>query len=896
MAARWLQLVRMRMRSLFRGHDLDRDLDEELQDHLARQTAAHVARGIAPNEARRLALAALGGLQRQRERCRDARGWRSVADLAQDLRYAWRGYRKSPVFTVAAFLTLGLAIGSSTAIFSLANALLFRALPVRDPGTLVRIATVAQGSENENVSFPLFRELARDPGPFSTIVGWRDVSVEAVTVGNQTAWPGVAAATGNLYDMLGVRPAAGRLLSSSDMGIDPPRAERVAVLGYSFWQRLFHGDPAAIGQTIRIQTVPFAIVGVAPPRFTGLALVVEPDIVVPITALPLLDGRSVESLPAHTSRWITAVGRLRPGVSLAQARAQLAVRWPRLRDAAVPASATAQDRADVRLLALSLSSAARGVEPHVRDLYAKPLLAVLGVALLIVLIGCLNVAALMLSRAEARKQELGVRLALGAGRGRLVRQLLTEALLLTGASAAAGLLLARIVAARMASSILSDVIVTVGFDASPDTRVFVFAAALAIASALAIAIVPAWRVGRRGNAEWLRHDSRTSTRGRRTGKVLTVVQIAATLVLLMNAGLLVRTLEQLRSLDLGWDGENVTIAYPTPVPDGYRGIDNDVYLPRLAERVRRLPGVDAVSFTLFKPAVREGWQDAVSTAAATVDAETIPVSPDFFRSVGISVLQGRDFSWSDDSTSRRVAVVSRSLATRLFGTAAAIGRSLRLGRRPPEQIAEIVGVVSDSRLYSLMGGNVLTVYTAVLQQGSEADYKAMLIKGRAPSHGELQAAVTALGRDEILEDVTPLTHLLDQTLLPERLAAAAAGFFGVLALLVAAIGLYGTMSYGVAQRTREIGIRMALGADDRRVLRSVLAEGLALAGAGLAIGFAAGLAVVGSLRALLFGIGPYDPLTLGAAVVVLVAVAAAACLRPGLRAARVDPLVALRSE
>jgi putative ABC transport system permease protein len=459
-------------------------------------------------------------------------------------------------------------------------------------------------------------------------------------------------------------------------------------------------------------------------------------------------------------------------------------------------------------------------------------------------------------------------------------------------------LFARLTSAAAVSVILRDVVVPVGFNAAPDWRVLVFAAVLAILTAIAISLVPAWRVARNGSAAWLRSDGRTSTAGRRTWKMLTIAQVAATLVLLMNAGLLVRTLHEVRSLDLGWTERDVTIAYPEGLPDGYRDVDNDVYLPRLAAQLRRLPGVEAVSFTLFKPAVRNSFEDTVSLpspeAAARVDALAIPVSPDFFRSVGMSILRGRDFTWSDNSGSRRVAIVSRSLAERFFGGQPEIGSGLRIGHAPPYQTVEIVGIVSDSRLFSVMNGNPLAVYTAALQQGTEANGKAILVKGR-PSRADVRSAVRSLGREDVME-MTPLAQTLDDEILPERLTAMLAGFFGVLALLVASIGIYGVMSYHIARRTREIGVRLALGADARRVLASVLAEGLGVTCAGLALGFGTGLWTVRYVRSLLFGIGPYDPLTLGASVAALLLVAAVACARPGIKAAHVDPLVALRSE
>ena len=896
---RWVRIVYARLQSLFQRRHLDQDLDDELHDHLTRQTEANVAAGMTADEARRAARVALGGLQQQKELCREARGLRWLQEFAQDARYAWRTYRKAPGFTATALLTLGLAIGSTTAVFSLLNALVFRELPVRNPDALVRIQTVNPDGTAHELSYDAFRLLSGRVPALAALVGWWGPTVESIQVDQRVDRAGIFAATGNMYDTLGVRPVAGRLLTPADMALDPPRAEHVAVLGYECWQRLFGGSAAAIGQTVRIQTVPFTVIGVTPPGFTGFGVVVEPEITIPLTAVPLIDGRPVESLPGRSSRWITTIGRLRPSERLVQAQAELAAVWPHVRAATAAALTTPADRDQAQALGIDVSSAATGIEPNLRARYRQPLLIVLIVALLIMMIASLNFAGLVLARTASRQREIGVRLALGAGAARIARQLLTEASLLAFAGMLGGLLFANVAANAIAAALLRGVLVPVGFDPSPDRHVFAFAAILAMATAVIVSLAPAWRLVRLNTALSLRSDTRTASVRRARGTALMLAQIAATVVLLMTAGLLARTLQKLRSVDPGKRVEDVTIVYPDPVPGGYAHIDNDTYLPSLVDRIARIPGVADVCVSLFKPGGREGPEDIVSAPAASgvteVSAFFTPVSPGFFRTLGIRLVQGRDFAWTDNSRSREVGIISRSLERALFGAGRGLGAHVRVGRRPPYKYIAIIGVVADARIYDIRSANLRGLYTAALQQGDQANYKALLVRAARLPMRDVRAAVASLGHDDVLSTES-MAFVQAQAILPERLTAMLAGFFGLLGLSVAAVGLYGRMSYDVTQRAREIGIRMALGAKWGQVMGKVLRDGLVIAGGGAAIGFVAGLGAVRVVRSLLFGIGPYDPLTLAAAVGVLLLMTAAACLRPAFRAARLDPLEVLRQE
>ncbi|MGH9158937.1 MAG: FtsX-like permease family protein, partial [Vicinamibacteraceae bacterium] len=536
-----------------------------------------------------------------------------------------------------------------------------------------------------------------------------------------------------------------------------------------------------------------------------------------------------------------------------------------------------------------------------RTQYVQPLIILFGIASLVLLIACTNVASLLLSRGSVRRHEIGVRLALGAGRWRVARQLVAEGVLLSLVGAVCGVLLSFWACAEITHIVFEELLVPVVFDGRPDMTVIALTTVVAVAAGILCSALPAWRSTRGTATAALQTEGRTFSVSGRTGRVLVATQLAFSLALLTMAGVLVRSLSELRALNTGIErSDDVFVAYPEPAhPGAYDDIDNDTYYPQVLQRIEALPGVRRASASLGKPGTGGGIPEAVvrfgeTQEAAGVQVTRSPVAPGFFAAVGIPVVKGRDFDWRDHSRARRVTILSQSLARRLFGNTDPLGQRVRVGLDPSRDSVEVIGVVGDARLYDLKSPDVFATYTPALQD-EEASYKCLVIRGDNLSVAALKDAVESLGRERI-GDVVTLQYITDRSLLRERLTALMASFFGSLVLLLAGVGLFGLMSYAVAQRRREIGIRMALGADRRRVVRDVVREGLTVTLIGLAVGVVAALATVRVVKSLLFGVTPQDPLTLAAAGASLIAVAILACTVPASRAARVDPMITFRGE
>ncbi len=896
-----LRALLARLLSAFRGRQLDDRVAEEIETHLALAIDDGVARGHDAGEARSAALRAFGGVAQTREAHRDARRLPIVETVWQDVRYAIRGFRRTPGFTVVALVTLTLAIGVNTAIFSLLNGLLLRDAAVRDPQTLVQIVTMAPDTSYEiGLTFAMFRDLAQRQSLFSSVLGW-SWTVSNITSNNGATTGVVSVVSGNYYSELSAPPFAGRLLTPDDVNESALQPNRVAVLSYAFWLRHFGGDLGAIGREIAVEGTPFTIVGIAPASFTGLLLTMEPDVILPLTAYPLLSGSAPDTLARpRGSFWVRTTGRLRPGVSLTQARAALETMWPELKASNVPPDFGAAQRQRFLATRLSVQSAAKGIEPGLRHKFTQPLMIVFGIALLIVTLACVNLASLMLARTAARSHEMGVRLALGAGTWRLAQQILTEGVLMASLGAMCGALFASWSSRLIVRTIFEDYTVRASLNITPDGRVIAFVSALTLIVGVVFSLAPAWQVAHGRASEALQQNGRAFTSTGRIGRLLVGVQVALSLILVMTGGLLVRSLQQVRAVPSGMRADDVTVAYSYPPVGGYKGVDNDTYYPDVVARLKGIAGVRSVAVSLFKPAgggVGGGERVARAAVPAAID-EGIQsvggaVSPGFFETLGMPLRRGRDFQWSDHSRAPGVAILSETLARRLFPAGDALGQHVRIGVMPHRLSLEVVGIVADARMYDLKDGNLSAAYVAALQQ-PDPNGKCFVVRGGV-SLDRLNAALETFGYEHVTK-IETLSYIVDRVLLQERLTATLAAFFGALGLLLAAIGLYGLMSYAVAQRSREIGIRLALGAAPARVTSEIMQDGLRIALAGIGVGFAAALAAVQLVKSLLFGITPYDPLTSLIAPLSLVIVAAIACLFPALRASRVDPMVALRAD
>jgi predicted permease len=828
----------------------------------------------------------------------------SMGTLIQDLRYGLRMLRKSPGFAVVAILTLTLGIGANTAIFSLLDGLVLRDLSVPHPEQLVRFGVHEPGDPDTGLSLPMLREFSRDQQVFSGTFAWWGDAVFNVETNSEISRGDIWAVTGDFYSELGATPEIGRLIEPSDVNLDAAAAAQVAVLGYHFWQRRYGGARNVIGKIIKIENLPFTIIGVSRDGFDGMSAATEPYVIVPLTAEPLINGDS--DIQKHLQRpdalWLEGAGRLKPGVTLGQAQAQLDSLWPAIRNSLMPTQQTPTQRAYFQALQMKVESGAAG-SSFVRGQFRSPVYILLAISGMVLLIACVNLASLMLSRAAARKHEFAVRLALGASRSRLTRQMLVESLMLPVAGTGAGFLLAIWGSRALAAFILGQTyIIPAQLNLSPDWRVLGFTGVVAILTGILFGLAPAWRASREDPNAALQQSSRTIGRGTaRLGKALVVSQVALSLVLLASAGLFIRTLEKLHSVQPGFRTSGIFAAGLNPKPGGYKNLDWASYYHRVSDRVSNLPGV--ISAALTHSGLGEGgpWTEQIqiqSANAAGARVEIAMVMPGFFRTVGIDLLRGRTFTWQDNDRSPHVAAVSESFADKFFPTGNVIGQRINITTHPKWQTLQIVGIVSDATIYDIREHRPPTIYLPTTQYGDWMSYSELLVRtnlGPAALATEIRQAVEPLGHEYVTSVKTVAEHI-DRALLQERVTAMLSAFFGALALLIAGIGLFGLMAYSVTQRTRELGIRVALGAQRGAVLRMILRETLVLALVGVSVGLPCALVATRFIAHMLFGVTPYDPVTLAVVAVALLAVGALAGCIPAHRAMRVDPMVALRYE
>ncbi|HKE84507.1 MAG TPA: ADOP family duplicated permease [Vicinamibacterales bacterium] len=829
----------------------------------------------------------------RREREHDGANWTSRIELlSRDFKYALRGLLKTPTFTIVVVLTLALVIGANAAVFGLLNALMFRKLPVQAPDSLVELSVATRVSPEGPVSYPMIRAFEQDRSTWADVFGWSAPRLSNVEAPRGTFRHAVAvAATGNYHAALGLTPRLGRLLEPADA---VPNGPAVAVLGYELWQQAFGGDPSVIGQLIAIEGVPFTIVGVTPEAFNGLTVTVSADVTVPFSTWPRITNQPPDSYMGD-AMWLNATGRLKDGVSPTQARARLSALWSSIKQQLVPPAVVGTQRDEFLAMRLVVKSAAAGVDPFYgtfRNRYVTALHVVLGVALLMLFIGLLNIASLEVSRSWARRQEFSVKSALGASRPRLVQQVLVEGILLTLTGVTVGVLASLAVSTWIAKTILADYPVPFNFDPTPDRLVLAFVGVLALIVVVVLGISPIWTnryvIAGRDDSQ-----SRTVTRSGRTGRRLVTAQVALSILLTVPAGLLIRSLQQLRAVETGVTTRDAMVAVFMAKPRAYLGINNDVYYPALVERLQGLPGVTRVAVSQFKPFMG-GLTLPISQVGAPdrVPAFYDSISPGLFDALGVKVLAGRDFRWADSSTSPQVAIVSQSLARRLFGGSEAVGRRIQVDPRHTD--VQVVGVVGDGRVVDMRAANASAVYLPSLQVGPAGNNKFVIIRGRTTS-GDVASAVDSLGRERLLTAQT-LPDLVDRVLVQDRIVAILAAFFGGLTLLLSFVGVYGIMSFTVVQRTQEIGLRLALGSSVRDLIRWVVWDGATIAIRGILVGLVAAWATAGVIQSLLFAMQPHDLRTFVVAPLLLLVMALVGSFIPARSAARVDPVLALRAE
>ncbi|MGD0128229.1 MAG: ABC transporter permease [Terriglobia bacterium] len=836
--------------------------------------------------------------------------------LWQDLRYALRRLAKSPGFAAVAILTLALGIGANAAIFQLIDAVRLRTLPVQDPNTLaiVHLNTNHWGSGNftgsySEFTFPLWQQVRKRQEAFSSIAAWGGTQLNLARGGEvdnaQAIW-----ISGQFFQVLGVQPILGRLISPADDPQDEQAGCSGAVdLSYAFWQRRYGGEASVIGKTLTLEGHPFPIVGVTPPSFFGVSVGDRFDLAVPLCAEPQINAQYsfITGPRARETWWLALLGRLKPGWTLVRAGAQLGSIAAAAMQETVPPQYDAEGVKHYLGYKLEVRPAANGFSNMRRDA-SDPLYLLLGLSALVLLIACANLANLLLARASAREREVAVRLAMGASRLRLIRQLLSESALLAVAGAVGGGFLA----AALSQALIAFVSTPdnpVFLDMPTDWRVLGFAAALALLTTLLFGLAPALRAGNVAPGSVLKTGGRGMTAGRerfRLQRILVASQVALSVVLLAGALLFARSLQNLMTRNPGFQQNGMLIANMDTSPLNL-SLEQGPSLERnLLERIRALPGVAAAAIAERSPVSDSSSNDWVLDAKGNhpngASWEDY-ISPGYFETMEIPVIAGRGFTTSDSATSPKVAIVNQTFVQKFLGsTTYPIGVQIRVWAPPgkPARYYQVVGLVKDSVYQDMHAPMVPVMYFARAQSDEPLLFTGphLLVRSRAGFAGLLNSVKDEIGsvNPEINIQFKLLRTQIHDSLLQDEQMATLCGFFGGLALLLAAVGLYGVISYTVAQRTNEIGIRMALGSQRAGVIRLILSEVAILVAIGLAVGV--GLTLAGSKFAssMLFGLKPRDPLTLALTVLILAAIGFAASFLPARRASRLDPMTALRYE
>jgi predicted permease len=884
-------------RNLVHRKAVDADLDDELRAAFELAVDEQVAAGVSRNEARRHATIRFGRISAITTDIVQTRAGAGFEQLRQDVTFGVRLLRRSPVFALTAALSLGAGVGATTTIFTLVNALMLRELPVAQPRQLIEIGRITQRGQGFSFSYPAYERLRDENRVFSGLIALSRETIEGRAGDGQDAAAG-RFVSGNFFETLGIVPMAGRLLSPTDDRLEASGESAVAVVAYRFWQRALGGNPSAIGQTLRIDAVRFTIVGVLPPTFEDVVVGRPADFYVPIASEPLVDRDS--QLREAASSWLGIAGRLRTGLTQQDAHTNLA---PILSAFLADVSATNQDsrmREAIRSQRLFLQSARRGLT-DVWPSLSSPVLLLMGAVCLVLLIACVNVIALLLGRGVARRREISLRLAIGASRTRLIRQLLTESMLLGAAGAAIGLLMA-VFGAPLVVRILSQSELPLTLDVTPDLRVLLFTLLIAVGSATIAGSVPALRTVRRGFTSGVNTDARSTACTResaRAGQALVAAQVALSLLLVVGSGLLLATLRNLHRIDAGFDARNVFLLKLDPARIGFADERLAQYYRDVLAHVRATPGVQHASLSSITPLSGSGTERPFQIEGRPPESG-VPVSAnriteDFFATMRTRVVLGRDFVPKDGANGPGVAIVNDALARRYFNAASPIGQRIVLGDRRPRQI---VGVVANAKYYSLRDGAIPTVYIPVLDGVERRDLTLAVRTLGAPfTFADIvRERVTSIAPAVPVSRGRTLASQLESSMGTERLIAQLLSAFALLSLGLAAVGLYGVLGYSVARRTSEIGVRLALGATPAGVLRAVLRQAAMMVLVGSAIGVPGALLLSRFLTGLLYGVTPADPPVLGFAVSCLFLVAIAAAAVPAWRAARVDPLVALRHE
>ncbi|MHB1938750.1 MAG: ADOP family duplicated permease [Acidobacteriaceae bacterium] len=904
------------IKQIFSRRKMTGDLSEEMQQHLDEKIEAFVVSGMPREEAVHAARRAFGNATLIEQRSREVWMWPLVESIWADIKFALRQLRKSPGFTAVVVLTLALGIGANTAIFSLVNAVLLRSLPVRNPDELVVMQWSAHtwpnltGTSNYgdcasdgnpasyggcSLSYPMFQEIARRRDLFSSAMAFAGpVRMDLNGIGPANIAQGEMV-SGDYFETLGVRAALGRTLQPAD---EKPGAAPVAVLDYGYWQRAFGGATTIVGRTVRLNNVVFTIVGVADRGFTRLTPGKSLDLWVPLQQAKPLRFWAATATSDAGFWWLTVVGRLQPGISRAQAQAAMNV-WfvNQTTHGAKPAWKATDDQ---RLRLLPAQSGLTGF----RARFGEPLMLLMAAVGIVLVIACANVAWLMLARGAARESELAVRIAVGAGKRRVIRQLLTESLLLSCAGAALGTLVAYMGATGLATFFSRNAYAPMQLDLHPNAPVLLFAIGVAVLTGIGFGLAPAFRGAQANLAMELKGNSATTRYGSRRrfglGSGLVVLQVALSVVVLSGAGLLLRTLDKLHRIDPGFDTRNLLLFSIEPELAGYQGPRTAELYANLQRRLAALPGVVSASYSsgaLLGGGIWKGEVDVEGRADKnSVETQMLSVGPDFFTTMKIPLAAGRMIRPEDLNGKPLVAIVNQAFVQKFIRGRNPIG--LHLGGIGDDDAKDpqwtIVGVVRDTKYQNLRSAEAPTTYVPLMKGG--ATFVLRTAAAPAVFMPAVRQIVNNTDRNLPVIRMRTQSETVDRTLFNERLVARLFGLFGALGLALACIGVYGLLSYEVARRTREIGIRSALGAQRVDLLLQVVRQGLVLLVCGVAAGIGVAMGVTHLLASLLYDVRPTDAVTFCGVAALLICVGLVACFLPARRAASIDPMQALRAE
>ena len=898
-----------RIANVFRLEKLNRTLDEELRFHVAERTDEFIAAGMPEEQARREALKRFGNYTSQKEKTRDMNVAVAFEVLLANLKYGLRQLRLSPGFTAVAVLSLALGIGANSAVFQLIDAIRLRSLPVREPSQLVMIDEAPNfntsgwySARNRAFTWAQIEEIRQRQQAFSGVLVFGTQRFN-LSRGGESRFAEGLFVSNNYFDLLGITPTLGTFFSGSDKS---GCGDAGAVLSYAFWQREFAGNVSALGRTISLEGHQFPIVGIAPREFTGLEPGYRFDVAVPLCADTIMrvgEGDEKGRMETRHAWWLTAIGRLKPDWTLDRASAHLRDISPAVFSETVPPTFRAESEKKYRENKLKATDATAGVS-NLRRQYESPLWILLATTALVLLIACANLANLLLARASTREREIGIRQALGASRKHLIGQLLSESILLAFFGALLGAVIAQVLSQGLIT-FLDNGRNTINV-ATGDWRVFGFTAFLAVLTCMLFGLAPAIRASRTVPANAMRSGRGTAAGSERSGlrRALVVSQIALSLILLVGALLFGRTLRNLVSLDSGMNAAGVLVAsvdtrLPKLNPERRR-----VVYEQIQERLEAQPGIASVGLVWLSPFSGSGWNQGVTPegkeGAAKKDVWMNRVGPGYFKTMETSLISGRDFHRRDDLSAPKVAIVNETFAKQLFDGANPVGKTFRVEESAdkPDSVYQIVGLVRNT-IYSGLREDFRPIAFFPLNQDEKIPGGvSFMVRSNGPASQAIAAVRTQMAEvnRELLVEFRMLDVQIQRSILRERLMANLSGGFGLLAGLLSALGLYGVMSYMVARRRSEIGVRMAMGAGWSDILGLVFKEAGKLVVVGLVIGLGASYALSSYAESLLFGLKPNDALTLAGACLLLLCTAIAATLLPARRAVALDPVVALRQD